>query len=77
MQSLQAVVNRVTLQAGVPDHGPWPVPSHNFHDAKGRKCLFGGGQKAIRFEAILHIGVLRRAYFTAQLPRRGIKWLHH
>ena len=63
------------FKAGIPDHDPWPVPSYNFHDARGTECLFEDEQKGIRFQAILCISALRLVYVTAQLPRRWVKWL--
>ena len=53
MRSLQAVFTELFFKAAVPDHGPWPVPSHNLHDARGTESLCGDEQKETGFQAIL------------------------
>lgn len=59
------------FKAAAPDRGPWPVPSHNFHDAWRPESLFGDGQEGIRLQAILCIGVLRLAYLLHSYPEDG------
>lgn len=45
--------------------------------AQSPHFMMQGEEKAIRLQTILSIGVLRLAYFTAQVPRKLIKCLHY
>lgn len=61
----------LVFKAAAPDHGPWPVPRHNFHDPWGPESLFGDVQEGIRFQAILCVGVLMLAYLLHSYPEVG------
>lgn len=68
---------QLLLEAEILDQGPCNYPIHNFHDVRGTGSLSGYGQKAVRFQASLGIGVLKLAYFTAQKPRKLMKCLRY